>query len=504
MGNVLVKEETLTQIADAIREKSGSNDSYRPGEMPDAIMEISTYSGEGADPNKPVKFWGMDGELLYSYSLGEIASLEELPPLPEKNGFICQGWNWSLESIKYAEREVDIGAIFITDDGSTRIHVNLLSSTLDVVLGFGQSEANTVQVDWGDGSPTEWSDISGIYKTVAMPHSYKEAGNYVIKLIPDEGARICLLGADTKTSILRGSREENRSEMAYESAIRKVEIGACVERLYHYSCVMPALERVTIPQNVIYIDAAFEGSGKIEFLTLPNGLTKLENRLFSNCIALKRICFPDTNIVEMGTSCFHNCTSLESVTFPDTVTDLYSYLLGTCQSLQKFVVPKSLNYICSSMFYGCSNLREVVMHDDVVTIQDSAFASCESLGEIVLPASLERISNQMFSHCESLREVIIPDSVTEIGQNAFSYCLSLSAVIIPKSVLTIGQSAFGSCYGIKDYYFYANDPPTLSATNTFQYITNNCKIHVPKGCLEAYQTAEYWSTYADYMVEMEE
>lgn len=44
MGNVLVKEETLTQIADAIREKAGTEGVYKPGEMPEAILEISTYS----------------------------------------------------------------------------------------------------------------------------------------------------------------------------------------------------------------------------------------------------------------------------------------------------------------------------------------------------------------------------------------------------------------------------------------------------------------------------
>ena len=504
MGNVLVKEETLTQIADAIREKSGSSDSYRPREMTEAILEISTYSGEGADPNKPVKFWGIDGELLYSYSLGEIASMEELPPLPEKNGFICQGWNWSLDSLQYAEREIDVGAIFITDDGSTRVYVNLISSTLDVVLGFGQSEANSVQVDWGDGSPLESSDVSGIYTTVAMPHSYEQAGTYVIRLFPDEGARICLLGAETKTCMLRGNKEENKNEMAYESAIKKLEIGSCVERLYNYSCVMPALERITIPENVLYIDAAFEGSRRIEFIALPNGLKKLSSRMFSNCTALKQICFPDTNISEMDTSCFHNCTSLERVTFPDTVTDVYSYLLGTCQSLKKFIVPKGLSYICSSMFYGCNNLREIVIHDNVTEIQSSAFSSCKALEKIALPSKLKSISNQMFSYCESLREVVIPDGVTEIGMNAFNYCYALSAITIPSSVLTIGQYAFGGCYGVKDYYFCASEPPVLSATNTFQYITNNCKIHVPKGCLEAYQTAEYWSEYADYMVEMEE
>ena len=64
MGNVLVKEETLTQIADAIREKSGTDDLYKPEEMPEAILEILTYSGDGADPNKPVRFYDPYGELV--------------------------------------------------------------------------------------------------------------------------------------------------------------------------------------------------------------------------------------------------------------------------------------------------------------------------------------------------------------------------------------------------------------------------------------------------------
>ena len=94
MGNVLVKEETLTQIADAIREKSGSSDTYRPGEMPEAILEISTYSGEGADPNKPIRFYDPYGNLVYSYSVSEMEELTELPNLPEFAGLIGQEWNW--------------------------------------------------------------------------------------------------------------------------------------------------------------------------------------------------------------------------------------------------------------------------------------------------------------------------------------------------------------------------------------------------------------------------
>ena len=121
MGNVLVKEETLAQIADVIREKSGSSDSYRPGEMPEAILEISTYSGEGADPNKPIRFYDPYGNLIYTYTVNEFSVMTELPPLPEYRGLIGQEWNWSLEKIKTVNGEVEIGSNYITDDGNTMI-----------------------------------------------------------------------------------------------------------------------------------------------------------------------------------------------------------------------------------------------------------------------------------------------------------------------------------------------------------------------------------------------
>lgn len=46
MANVLIESQTMTNIADAIREKNGSIDEYKPSEMPQAIKDIeTTYSG---------------------------------------------------------------------------------------------------------------------------------------------------------------------------------------------------------------------------------------------------------------------------------------------------------------------------------------------------------------------------------------------------------------------------------------------------------------------------
>lgn len=57
---------------------------------------------------------------------------------------------------------------------------------------------------------------------------------------------------------------------------------------------------------------------------------------------------------------------------------------------------------------------------------------------------------------------------------------------------------------MEHYYILPETPPVLGNVNVFDKIPKTCKIHVPKGCLEVYQTAEYWSEYADHMVEMEE
>lgn len=42
MGNVLVDEQSLTDIADAIREKNGTEDTYKPSEMGDAVRAIES------------------------------------------------------------------------------------------------------------------------------------------------------------------------------------------------------------------------------------------------------------------------------------------------------------------------------------------------------------------------------------------------------------------------------------------------------------------------------
>ena len=67
----------------------------------------------------------------------------------------------------------------------------------------------------------------------------------------------------------------------------------------------------------------------------------------------------------------------------------------------------------------------------------------------------------------------------------------------------IGNFAFNYCNNLVNIILLPTTPPTLGSS-VFNSISSSAVITVPKGSLNAYQTATNWSTYADKMVEATE
>ena len=72
---------------------------------------------------------------------------------------------------------------------------------------------------------------------------------------------------------------------------------------------------------------------------------------------------------------------------------------------------------------------------------------------------------------------------------------------IPATVQTLAPAVFSGCRFIKEYHLKKATPPTMANTSVFSGIADDCIMYVPKGSLQAYQTATNWSVYADYMQE---
>ena len=140
------------------------------------------------------------------------------------------------------------------------------------------------------------------------------------------------------------------------------------------------------------------------------------------------------------------------------------------------IFDRPITYIGSYMFDGCSNLTSITIPDSVTEIEDLAFRGCTSL-----------------------TSVTIGNGVTSIGRYAFEYCTSLTSVTIGNGVTSIGFYAFENCSSLKTVYCKPTTPPN----GDYYMFYNNASdriIYVPRNSVEAYKAADYWNSYADYIV----
>ena len=263
------------------------------------------------------------------------------------------------------------------------------------------------------------------------------------------------------------------------------------------------LARITIPSDVTYIsESAFASCYSLTSITIPNNVNIIASSVFSGCYSITEITIPN-GATQINSSAFSACYALTSITIPNTITKIDNYAFQNCYALEEISIPNTVTTFGTNVFIGCRQIKSVTIPQNV--IQTNTFQNCYALNSVTLSGTTTTIGSSSFYNCYSLNEITLPNTVTSINSAAFYQCYSLTSIIIPSSVTSIGTQAFYYCYGIGEYHFKPTTPPTLGGTNVFTGIQSDCKIYVPYSAdhsvLEAYQTAQYWSTYASYMVE---
>ena len=341
---------------------------------------------------KAVNFRDYDGTILYSYTVDEAAALTELPPLPEHSGLVCQGWNWTLDGIKAMGRAVEVGAMYITDDGKTRIYIHLEDGRTSPMLGCCPN--GTVTVDWGDGTEPDTLTGTSISTVQWTPtHEYGAPGDYVIKLTVDGSVGLAGSNSTNQYSyLLRYSSGSDGRNKVYQNAIQKVEIGDGVTSIntqaFHNCYSLPS---VTIPNGVTSIggNEAFRNCYSLPSVTIPNGVTSIDNQAFHSCYSLSSVTIPN-GVTSLGTQAFYNCYSLSSVTIPNGVTSIGTQAFYGC-TLSSVVIPDGVTSINSKTFYNCTGVRyyDFTHHTTVPTLSNTdAFNGIAADCEIRVPAAL--------------------------------------------------------------------------------------------------------------------
>lgn len=341
---------------------------------------------------KSVNFRDYDGAILYSYTVDEAAALTELPPLPEHSGLVCQGWNWSLDNIKTMGRAIEVSAMYITDDGKTRIYIHLEDGRTSPMLGCCPN--GTVTVDWGDG--TEPDTLTGTSTSTVQwtpTHEYGAPGDYVIRLTVSGSVEFAgSWSSNAESYLLRFSDGADTRNKVYQNAIQKVEIGDGVTSIgsyAFYNCY--SLTSVTIPAAVTSIGSyVFQYCFSLSAISIPDGVTAIGNNEFHDCYMLSAIMIPDS-VTAMYNNAFRNCYSLPSVTIPNGVTTIGTNILRDCRSLSAITIPNGVTSINNSMFYNCYGIRyyDFTAATAVPTLSNTdAFTGIAADCEIRVPAAL--------------------------------------------------------------------------------------------------------------------
>ena len=404
----------------------------------DGYSSVTVNVG-GSTPitKKDVNFYDYDGTLLHSYTAQEASALTALPANPSHTGLTAQGWNYTLAQMKTqvtAMGACDIGQMYVTDDGKTRLYCHFEYLRLSPYLGI--CPKGTVTVDWGDGSATDTLTGTSLTTPEYVQHNYASSGDYVIRLTAATGTTFAFYGNNNIYScILRKTNSTSATaiteDIVYKNAIQKIELGP----------------EVSISQYAFYYCYSLSS------ITIPSTVSNIGDYAFYQCYSLRSISIP-SSVTSINQYAIYGIESLQSISIPSSVTSINQYAISNLRSIQTIILPLSITSLTSHVLYQNMVLDSMIIPSGVTSIATYAVATCYSLRSISIPSSVASIGTYAFRTCTGLGELILnPTTVATVANsNAWNSLPTDCKIYIPFSGLASYLSA--SNYPAKATYTY--------------------------------------------------
>ena len=156
------------------------------------------------------------------------------------------------------------------------------------------------------------------------------------------------------------------------------------------------------------------------------------------------------------------------LTLPSGISIIENEAFAGQTELTEVILPDTAREIGAAAFAGCENLRRIVLPEGLHTIGQGAFLDCTALREIVLPESLHRIESMAFWN-SGVECIIVPAGVENIGESAFWSCENLHRADVLGTETVIEKNAFGSNYALIEGYMAPGYPAENSAPAELLY-----------------------------------
>lgn len=151
----------------------------------------------------------------------------------------------------------------------------------------------------------------------------------------------------------------------------------------NYTFGNSTIQSVRLPGDLPRIrPSSFQYCSQLTGITIPNSVTNLQGFAFDGCSSLQTAVL-STSLTNVGTYVFRNCTGLTgTITIPSGVTILDNGFFYNCRNLTGVVLENGVNNIMYSAFYYCQSLTSITIPESVETIGDDAFSYCSGLTQM--------------------------------------------------------------------------------------------------------------------------
>ncbi|MBE6579067.1 MAG: leucine-rich repeat domain-containing protein [Ruminococcaceae bacterium] len=345
------------------------------------------------------------------------------------------------------------GDMYLWPDDSTNLRKIIFPTTLETVgdgafnYGWGLPKGVEVHVpsllDWCEiefESPTGWWDTPCSYLSSPVVGALYVDGVRLEGVVefPGELTKVnncTFMRVSGITEVILHDGITEIGDGAFNrSSVAKVNFPKNLKKIGRCAFAHSGLTAADLPEGLEYLGwYAFEGSKKLQRVTLPSTLKFCGGGAFDSCEKISEV-----HISDLDAYC--------RITFGESISDGGGFGFEAASPV----------YYTGRLLLNGDPVTEVVFPEDVTYISPAMFQNCKDLTRVKFLGEVKYIGKYAFAGCENLREWEGDLYECRIEEFAFSGCKSLTSIPNPKYCY-LGRGAFSGCESLTKVYFDADD-----------------------------------------------
>lgn len=240
-----------------------------------------------------------------------------------------------------------------------------------------------------------WSSITELH----LPESQKSLSDWMCK--DCENLQKVTL-PNSLTEIAKGAFKSCKqlTEINIPTALTTIRETAFDE------CAM--LKELNLSNVTTIEECAFRNCTQLTKVILAKNLESIPVEAFSSCTSLADVTWPQ-NLKAISYYAFYEAP-IATLQLPETVTSIGDKAFSNNKAITRFVFPKHVGKVLST-FSGCTNLTEVVLPEDATEIYKEAFRGT-GIKQIIIPEGYTTIMGEAFKNCPQLETIVLPSTLT--------------------------------------------------------------------------------------------